>query len=331
MQTDVAVIGAGPAGLFTAFQCGMLGLRAHVFDALPEIGGQCTALYPEKPIYDIPGMPSVSAAGLIAGLEAQAAPFAPVYQLGSPVVDVEKTERRFAVRNGAGVELEAGAVIIAGGAGAFGPNRPPLDGIEAYEGKSVFYMVRRREDFAGKRVVIAGGGDSAVDWAISLAEVAARVFVVHRRDQFRAAPDSVARMRAAPGVEMVVPYQLKGLEGEGGHLRAVEVVNLDGAVKVIETDVLLPFYGLAAKLGPIAQWGLSLSDNTVVIDPATAQTSVSGIFAVGDIAAYDHKLKLISVGFAEAAKAAHGAYRYIHPDRALHMEYSTTRGVPGVF
>ncbi len=330
MQTDVAIIGAGPVGLFAAFQCGMLGLRAHVFDALPDIGGQCTALYPEKPIYDIPALPRILAADLIANLEAQAAAFAPVYHLGAAVIDVEKQDnRRFLVRNAAGIVVDAGAVIIAGGAGAFGPNKPPLEGLEGYEGTSVFYMVRRRDDFKGKRVVIAGGGDSAVDWALSLADIA-RVFVVHRRDQFRATPDTVAKMHAHPNIEMVVPYQLKALHGDGAFLTGVEVATLEGDVRVIEADVLLPLYGLAAKLGPVADWGLTLAGHTVVTDPATVQTSIHGVFAAGDMAIYAHKLKLISVGFAEAASAAHGAYQYIYPDRALHMEYSTTKGLPAL-
>ena len=328
MQTDVVIIGAGPAGLFAAFQCGMLGLKTHVFDALPEIGGQCTALYPEKPIYDIPAMPRVLAADLIAGLEAQAAPFAPVYHLGSPVSELVKEDRRFLVRNTAGVQVDCGAVIIAGGAGAFGPNRPPLQGLEAYEGKSVFYMVRRREDFAGKRVVIAGGGDSAVDWALSLSEIAT-VSVVHRRDQFRAAPESVSKLKAATNITLEIPYQLKGLHGQNGVLTGVDIATLEGGTKTLEADVLLAFYGLAAKLGPMAEWGLTLAGNAIVIDPATSETSITGVYAAGDIAAYDQKLKLISVGFAEAAKAAHSAYRFIYPDRALHMEYSTSKGVPG--
>ena len=331
LETDVAIIGAGPSGLFAAFQCGMLGLKCHVFDALPEIGGQCTALYPEKPIYDIPALPKITAAALIANLEAQAAPFAPVYHLGTSVCEVIRDDRRFVANPAKGVALDCGAVIIAGGAGAFGPNKPPIEGIEAYEGRSVFYMVRRREDFAGKRVVIAGGGDSAVDWALSLADIA-RVSVIHRRDQFRAADASVAAMKAlaAQGkIELVIPYQLKSLKGRDGTLEAIEVATLEGVAKTIEADALLAFYGLAAKLGPIADWGLTLLGHQIVVDPATSETSVTGMYAVGDIAVYDDKLKLISVGFAEAAKAAHAAYRHIHPTKALHMEYSTSKGVPG--
>lgn len=330
-KTDVAVIGAGPSGLFTVFQCGMLGLKCHVLDALPEIGGQCTALYPEKPIYDIPGFPKIAGAELIANLEAQAAPFTPVYHLGAAVTGLERAGDRFILTNAAGARVDAGAVIIAGGPGAFGPNRPPLPGIEAFEGKSVFYMVRRAADFAGKRVVIAGGGDSAVDWALSLAE-SAQVSVVHRRDQFRAAPESVSRLKALAGagkIEMVVPYQLKGLEGDGGILHAVQVATLDGDVKTIPADACLAFFGLAAKLGPLAEWGLTLSGNGISVDPSTGATTVRGVFAVGDIATYPNKLKLIATGFAEAAGAAHGAYAHMFPGKALHMEYSTAKGVPG--
>ncbi|WP_435640809.1 NAD(P)/FAD-dependent oxidoreductase [Micavibrio aeruginosavorus] len=333
VETDVAVIGAGPVGLFTVFQCGMLGLSCTVIDALPDIGGQCTAVYPEKPIYDIPGFPRVEAASLIAALEEQAAPFAPLYVLGQQVVRVSGTVQiGFDLETEKGNRIKAKAIIIAAGAGAFGPNRPPLDGIESYEGTSVFYMVRRRDDFAGKRIVIAGGGDSAVDWALSLAPLAARVMVVHRRDNFRAAPESVMRMQAladAGEIDLVVPYQLKSLDGVGAHLRHVTVATMDGAEKVLEADVLLPFFGLAASLGPIADWGLAVDRHHIPVDPSTAATSVPGIYAVGDVATYPQKLKLILTGFAEVAQAAHAIYRQTHPGQDLHMEYSTTKGIPG--
>ena len=330
-KTDVAIIGAGPAGLFTVFQCGMLGLSCQVLDALPEIGGQCTALYPEKPIYDIPGFPKIAAGDLIAGLEAQVAPFKPQFHMGSPVTGLTRKDGRFAVSNAAGVSIDAGAVIIAGGAGAFGPNKPPLPGIEGYEGKSVFYMVRKREDFAGKRVVIAGGGDSAVDWALSLSEIA-KVSVIHRRDQFRAAPGNVEQLKklaAAGKIDLVIPYQLKALEGDGTTMSGVQIATLDGDVKTIEADVLLAFFGLAAKLGPVAEWGFKIEGNHIVTDPATGKTGVDGVFAVGDIATYPNKLKLIATGFAEAAGAVHAAYAHLNPGKALHVEYSTAKGVPG--
>jgi thioredoxin reductase (NADPH) len=331
-QTDIAIVGAGPVGLFAVFEAGMLGMRCHVFDSLDLPGGQCTALYPEKPIYDIPGYPRIAAGVLVERLVEQAAPFAPAYHLGHPVTRLEEGEGGFVVANAAGEAVAARAVVIAAGAGAFGPNRPPLAGIEAFEGKSVFYLVRRREDFRGRRIVIAGGGDAAVDWALSLAELAARVTVVHRRAQFRAAPQSVAQLRAladAGRVELAIPYQLHALEGEGGALSAVVVAALDGSTRRLEADVLLPFFGLATDLGPLAEWDLALDRNRIAVDPATCATSRPGLFAIGDVAAYPGKLKLILSGFAEAALAAHAIYPLVFPGTALHFEYSTTKGLPG--
>ncbi len=331
-QTDIAIVGAGPVGLFAVFEAGMLGMRCHVFDALDLPGGQCTALYPEKPIYDIPGYPRIAAGVLVERLVEQAAPFAPAYHLGHPVTRLEEGEGGFVVANAAGEAVAARAVVIAAGAGAFGPSRPPLAGIEAFEGKSVFYLVRRREDFRGRRIVIAGGGDAAVDWALSLAELAARVTVVHRRAQFRAAPQSVAQLRAladAGRVELAIPYQLHALEGEGGALSAVVVAALDGSTRRLEADVLLPFFGLATDLGPLAEWDLALDRNRIAVDPATCATSRPGLFAIGDVAAYPGKLKLILSGFAEAALAAHAIYPLVFPGTALHFEYSTTKGLPG--
>ncbi len=331
-QTDVIIIGAGPVGLFSVFECGMVRLNCHVIDVLDDPGGQCTALYPEKPIYDIPGFPRIEAAELIVRLKAQAAAFRPVYHLGEQVQALEPLTGGFwRVTTSKGTVLQAKAVIIAAGVGAFGPNRPPLPGIEAYEGKSVFYYVTQRETFRGKRVVIAGGGDTAVDWALSLAEIAGRVSVIHRRDRFRAAPDSEARLKTlakAGKIDLVVPYQLHGLEGAGGQLTAVTVATMEGETKRIEADVLLPFFGLSMSLGPIAEWGLALERNQIEVDPATAATSKPGIFGVGDVVTYPGKLKLILTGFAEAAIAARSAYALIHPETPLHFEYSTTSGVP---
>ena len=331
-RTDVAIIGAGPVGLFAVFECGMLQMRCHVVDALTLPGGQCAALYPEKPIYDIPGYPRIDAAELIDRLSEQAAPFDPVYHLGHAVTGLQPAGDGFLLETGGGLRLEARAIVIAAGAGAFGPNRPPLTGIEAFEDKSVFYLVRRREDFRGRRVVIAGGGDSAVDWALSLADVAERVMVVHRRPKFRAAPESAARLQQladAGRIELVIPYQLHALEGDGGELRAVTVADLAGNMRRLDADRLLPFFGLATDLGPVAQWGLALDHNHIVVDPATCATSRAGIFAIGDVASYPGKLKLILSGFAEAALAAHAIHPLVHPGEALHFEYSTTKGVPG--
>jgi len=330
--TDVVVIGAGPVGLFAIFECGMVGLKCHVVDALDAIGGQCTALYPEKPIYDIPGHPRIDAADLVSALGEQARPFAPVYHLGQTVDRLERQDEGWRVTTSKGTEIVAKAVLIAAGVGAFGPNRPPLDGIERYEGGAVQYYVKRREDFRGKRVVIAGGGDSAVDWALSLSDVAERIMVVHRRAKFRAAPDSEAKLKAladAQRLDLVIPYQLDSLEGDGKALSAVIVATLDGEKRRLEADTLLPFFGLAMELGPIANWGLDLERSLITVDAATCATNLPGVFAVGDIVNYPGKLKLILCGFSEAAMAARAIHPLVHPDTPLHFEYSTTSGVPG--
>lgn len=331
--TDVAIIGAGPVGLFAVFECGMLKMKTHVVDALDMAGGQCAALYPEKPIYDIPGYPKVGALELIENLQAQAAPFAPVYHLGQRVEKLARIDDGWLeLETAKGTRIRAKAVILAAGVGAFGPNKPPLARIDAFENKGVHYFVSRREDFRGRRVAIAGGGDSALDWALSLADVAARVMVIHRRDKFRGAPDTVAKVMdlAKQGkIDLVTPYQLEALEGEPGALTHVVLKDLDGKVRKLEADALLAFFGLAMNLGPIAGWGLALHKGNIAVEAATLATSVPGIFAIGDIADYPGKLKLILQGFAEAAMAAHAAHKLVHPGEVLHFEYSTTKGVPG--
>jgi thioredoxin reductase (NADPH) len=333
ITTDVAVIGAGPVGLFAIFECGMLKMRCHVIDTLEVIGGQCAALYPEKPIYDIPGYPRILAQELVDRLAEQAEPFEPVYHLGQQVTGLERlAEGRWRLTTSTGQVIDATAVIIAAGCGAFGPNRPPLTGIEDYEGTAVQYLVQKREDFRGRRVVIAGGGDSAVDWAISLAELAEQIYVVHRRAKFRAAPESVDRLHrlAESGrIELVIPYQLAGLEGDGRNLESVVVADLKGHKRALQADRLLPFFGLSMNLGPIADWGLELDHHHITVSPATCETSAAGIFAIGDIAHYQNKLKLILSGFSEAALAAHAIRPLVYPGEALHWEYSTTKGVPG--
>jgi thioredoxin reductase (NADPH) len=332
ITADVAIIGAGPVGLFAVFECGMLKLSSVVIDALAEAGGQCTALYPEKPIYDIPAHPAIEAGELIGLLERQIAPFRPAMLLGRRVERLAGTAGDFSLGTDHGDTVRAKAVIVAAGAGAFGPNRPPLGGLAAYEATaSVQYYVRRREDLRGKRVVIAGGGDSAVDWALALRGIAAGIAVVHRRAKFRAAPETAAQLDAAAArgeVEMVVPYQLHALHGDAGVLSGVEVADLDGGRRVLAADVLLPFFGLSMDLGALAGWGLAQERNHVAVTPATCQTSLPGVFAIGDVAVYPGKLKLILQGFAEAAVAAHAIHPIVHPGTALHFEYSTSKGVP---
>ncbi len=330
--TDVVIVGAGPVGLFAIFELGMLKIRAHVIDTLPALGGQCSALYPEKPIYDIPGFPSVDGQALIDNLAAQAEPFAPTYHLGQQVVKLERLGQAWRVITDKGTTIDCRAVIIAAGCGAFGPNRPPLADLEKYEGTSVHYMVARREDFRDKTLVIAGGGDSAVDWANSLGELAKKIYMVHRRDKFRAMPESVDKMQqlvAAGKIEMVIPYQLEALAGNGSQLSAIALKGMDGNIREVEADHLLAFFGLSMELGPIANWGLTLTGNHIAVEQGTCATSAPGIFAIGDIATYPHKLKLILCGFSEAAQAAHAIRNIVYPDVAYHFEYSTSKGVPG--
>ncbi len=332
LATDVAIVGAGPAGLFAAFELGMLRIGSVLIDALTEVGGQCTALYPEKPIYDIPAHPAIAAGDLVAALECQLAPFAPPRLLGRRAVRLEGAPGAFTLTTDQGDTIACKAVLLAAGAGAFGPNRPPLEGIAAYEATGgVQYFVRRREELRGKRVVIAGGGDSAVDWALGLVGVASAIQVVHRRARFRAAPESAERLAAAAArgeVELVIPAQLAALHGPAGRLEAVEVADPEGGARQLPADVLLAFFGLSTDLGPLADWGLAMENQHIAVDPATCATSRPGVFAIGDLVAYPGKLKLILQGFSEAAMAAHALHPVVFPGEALHFEHSTSLGAP---
>ena len=330
IATDIVVIGAGPSGLFTVFQAGMLKMRCHVIDSLEVIGGQCTALYPEKPIYDIPAHPKVLASELVELLEAQANPFAPVYHLNQQVQTItQNPNQTFTVGTSAGKYITCKAIVIAAGCGAFGPNRPPLANLTSYEQKSVFYAVKNKAEFTNKKVVIAGGGDSAVDWAIALADIAQKIMVVHRRDKFRCAPDSTDKLEKLVKqgkINLITPYQLHSLQGENGILQQVSVVDFSQNILHLEADYLLPFFGLAMELGPIAKWGLNLTKNHIAVNQSTMQTSQTGIYAVGDIANYPAKLKLILTGFAEVASACHDIFKIVFPDQLFHFEYSTSKG-----
>jgi thioredoxin reductase (NADPH) len=327
IKTDAVIIGAGPIGLFAVFELGLLDLKAHVVDILPKPGGQCAELYPEKPIYDIPGVPVISGEGLVEKLLQQIKPFSPQFHLGERVESLTRLkDGRFWLATDIGTVIEAKVVVVAAGGGSFESKKPPLAGIDDYEGKSVFYLVRRIEDFRGKRIVVAGGGDSALDWTLNLAPVAKSLTLLHRRDNFRAAPDSVSKMRAL-ATEGKIAFelgQLHALEGEGGNLARVIARRDDNSTFPLEADVLLPFFGLTMKLGPVANWGLKLEDGLIAVDTEKFQTSEPGIFAIGDINTYPGKLKLILSGFHEAALMAQAAAKVVNPGKRIIFQYTTT-------
>ena len=328
IKTDVLIIGAGPCGLFAVFELGLLEMKCHLVDILDKIGGQCAELYPEKPIYDIPGVPFITAHGLVDALMAQIKPFAPVFHLQEKVETIEKVgEPLFRVTTDLGKVFEAKVVLVAAGGGSFLPMRPPFPCIEAYEDNSVHYSVRKMEALRGKRLLIVGGGDSALDWTLNLAPIASHLTLLHRRDQFRAAPDSVNKMMALVGEGKIdfVLGQVSALEGAGGQIAKAIVKRNDGSDFHIACDALLPFFGLTMKLGPVADWGIELKDGELIpVDTAAFETNVPGIFAIGDINWYPGKLKLILSGFHEAALAAQKAHRYVYPDKRLVFQYTTS-------
>jgi thioredoxin reductase (NADPH) len=328
IKTDVLIIGAGPIGLFAVFELGLLDMKCHLVDILDKIGGQCAELYPEKPIYDIPGIPHTSARGLVDGLMEQIKPFNPQFHLNEMVESVTKLgDNQFHVKTDQGKEFEAKVVVIAAGGGSFQPKRPPIPGIEPYEGKSVHYAVRKMEAFRDKRILIVGGGDSALDWTLNLAPIAKHLTLLHRRSEFRAAPDSVNKMMALSGEGKIdlVFGQVTSLEGAGGQVDKAIVKTNDGSNFEIACDAILPFFGLTMKLGPVANWGFELKNNELIpVDTEAFETSVPGIFAIGDINWYPGKLKLILSGFHEGALMAQKAYRYIYPEKRLVFQYTTS-------
>lgn len=326
-KTDVLIIGAGPVGLFAVFELGLLDLKCHLIDILDRPGGQCTELYPEKPIYDIPGWPMISGQGLVDKLMEQIRPFNPTFTFNRMVSSLERLEDgSFRVTTDENEAFETKVVVIAAGGGSFQPKRPPIPGIDAYEGKSVFYSVRRIEEFRNENLLIVGGGDSALDWTLNLQPVARRVTLVHRRPEFRAAPDSVNKMFALKEQEKLdfVVGQVMALEGEEGQLKAARIRGADGGEITVQCTRMLPFFGLTMKLGPIAEWGLELNENLIPVDTEKFETSEPGIFAIGDINYYPGKLKLILSGFHEAALMAQAAKRIVHPGERVVFQYTTS-------
>ena len=330
IKAEVVIIGAGPCGLFQVFELGLLGISAHVVASLRHPGGQCAELYPDKPIYDIPALPVCGAQELVDRLLQQIKPFNAQFHLGQEVTDLEKREDgRFTLRTSAGTVFDAGAVVIAAGLGSFQPRRIGIEGAEVFEGKNIHYNVRNASALHGRRLVIFGGGDSALDWTLELAPVARSLTLVHRRPEFRAAPASVAKMR-----ELVAAGRMRYIEGvaqslivEGGELRGVNVKGTDGVMHALEADDLLVFFGLHPKLGPIANWGLELEKKAIRVDTEKFQTSIPGVFAVGDINTYPGKKKLILSGFHEAALAAFGVQHYLYPQKKQFLQYTTTSPV----
>ncbi len=326
IETDVVIIGAGPVGLFAVFELGLLDLKCHVIDILDRPGGQCAELYPEKPIYDIPGFPIVTGQGLVDNLMQQIAPFGPQFHFNQIVTTLAKQpDGRFRLTTDADQEFLAKVVVIAAGGGSFQAKRPPVDGIEAYEGKSVFYAVRKMDDFRGQDVVIVGGGDSALDWTINLQPIAHSVTLVHRRDAFKAAPASVNRMKelVMAGKINFLLGQISKLEGEDGQLTTVHL-HMESGEAMVHATRLLPFFGLTIKLGPVADWGLQLEESVLKVDTEKFQTSEPGIFAIGDINSYPGKLKLILSGFHEAALMAQAAKKVVAPDERIVFQYTTS-------
>lgn len=326
IETDVVIIGAGPVGLFAVFELGLVDIKCHLVDILDKVGGQCAELYPEKPIYDIPGLPVVTGQELTDRLMEQIAPFGPTFHLGERVDGLAReADGRFRLTTDTGTTFLAKVVVIAAGGGSFTPKRPPLDGIEAYEGKSVFYSVRKIAEMMDKDVLIVGGGDSALDWTLNLQPVARSLTLLHRRDEFRGAPHSVEKMRSlvAEGKMRLLIGQMTALHGDDGWLEAVTVKTKDGEERIPVT-AMLPFFGLTMKLGPIANWGLNLNENLIPVDTEKFETSEKGIFAVGDINWYPGKLKLILSGFHEAALMAQEAHKLIYPNKKLLFQYTTS-------
>lgn len=332
IKTDILIIGAGPCGLFTVFEAGLVKLRCHLVDALPQPGGQLSEIYPKKPIYDIPGYPSILAQELVDNLMEQIKPFDPGFTLGERAEKIERLgDDSFLLHTNRGTEINAPVICIAGGLGCFEPRKPPITNLSQFEDRGVDYIIRNPEDYRNKRVVVAGGGDSALDWTIFLADVAEEVTLIHRRKQFRAAPDSVEKafQLAEEGrIKLLTDAQAVGLKGNGKLTDVVIKHKTEGEV-VKSTDHFIPLFGLSPKLGPIADWGLNIDKNAIEVDTFDYSTNIPGVYAVGDINTYPGKLKLILCGFHEATLMVQSAYKRINPDKKLSFKYTTVNGVEG--
>ena len=330
IDTDICIIGAGPVGLFAVFEAGLLKMRCHLIDVLPQVGGQLSEIYPHKPIYDIPGFPTINAQQLVDGLMEQIEPFKPGFSLGERVNELfQLDDGTFVIHTGDDTEVHSKVVVIAGGLGCFEPRKPAIDNLETFEGRGVAYMVKNPEAYRGRKVVLAGGGDSALDWTIFLANVAEEVTLIHRGDTFRGAPDSAEKVfeLAKEGrINLILQSHIKAIRGNG-HLKEVEIVDRESQTSLIAADHLIPLFGLTPKLGPIAEWGLNVDSSAIMVNTLDYSTNVPGVFAIGDINIYPGKLKLILCGFHEAALMAQSAFKYVYPDQKLSFKYTTVYGV----
>lgn len=332
IQTDLLIIGAGPVGLFTVFEAGLLKLRCHLIDSLPQAGGQLSEIYPKKPIYDIPGFPSILAGDLVNNLLEQIAPFNPGFTLGERAEKIEKTtEGNFRVTSSKGTTIEAKAIAIAGGLGCFEPRKPPLENIARFEDKGVDYIIKDPEKFRNKKLVIAGGGDSALDWTIELADIAEEITLIHRRNSFRGALDSVDKvfhLAQENKIDLITDAQVTGLNGNGV-LKEVSIESKNLGALTKQVDHFIPLFGLSPKLGPIANWNLNITKNAIEVNTLDYSTNIEGIYAIGDINTYPGKLKLILCGFHEATLMVQSVFKRVYPDKKLSFKYTTVVGVNG--
>jgi thioredoxin reductase (NADPH) len=330
IQTDICIVGAGPVGLFAVFEAGLLKMRCHLVDVLPQTGGQLSEIYPKKPIYDIPGFPEIKAEALVANLLKQIEPFKPGFTLGEKVVSVARQEGGgFEIMTADGAAISCKVVVIAGGLGCFEPRKPDIDNLEKFEGRGILYFVKDPEVLRGKKLVITGGGDSALDWTIHLASVAKHLTLIHRNETFRGAPDTaqkVFELAGAGKIDLLLSTNLKSVSGNG-HLASVSCIDSEKNLRTIDSDYLIPLFGLSPKLGPIGEWGLSLDKNALPVNTIDYSTNIPGIYAIGDINTYPGKLKLILSGFHEAALMAQSAFRFVHPNQKLSFKYTTVNGV----